>query len=59
MDPFHVAFLHTRVSGPQFSEVFATLPTIDYHETERVFFQLVAGFGEAKRSEARFGARGA
>ena len=36
-DPFHVAFLQTRVSGSQFSEVFATLPTIDYHETERVF----------------------
>ena len=38
MDPFHVAFLHTRVSGPQFSEVFATLPIVDYHETERGFF---------------------
>jgi len=38
MDPFHVAFLHTRVSGPQFSEVFATLPLIEYHETEFGFF---------------------
>ena len=38
MDPFHVAFLHTRVSGPQFSEVFATLPIIDYHETAHGFF---------------------
>ena len=38
MDPYHVAFLHTRVSGPQFSEVFAALPIIDYHETERGFF---------------------
>lgn len=38
MDPFHVAFLHTRVSGPQFSEVFATLPIIDIHETALGFF---------------------
>lgn len=38
MDPFHVAFLHTRVSGPQFSEVFAELPLIEYHETEHGFF---------------------
>ena len=38
MDPFHVAFLHTRVSGPQFSEVFAELPIIDYHETEWGYF---------------------
>ena len=38
MDPFHVAFLHTRVSGPQFSEVFATLPLIEYHETPHGFF---------------------
>lgn len=38
MDPFHVAFLHTRVSGPQFSEVFATLPIIEYHETPHGFF---------------------
>ena len=33
MDPFHVPFLHTRVAGPQFSEVFAELPLIEYHET--------------------------
>ena len=33
MDPFHVSFLHTRVAGPQFSEVFAQLPLIEYHET--------------------------
>lgn len=38
MDPFHVAFLHTRVSGPQFSEVFAALPQIEYHETKHGFF---------------------
>jgi len=38
MDPFHVAFLHTRVAGPQFSEVFAELPIIEYHKTEYGFF---------------------
>ena len=38
MDPFHVAFLHTRVSGPQFSEVFATLPIIEYYDTPHGFF---------------------
>jgi nitrite reductase/ring-hydroxylating ferredoxin subunit len=38
VDPFHVAFLHTRVSGPQFSEVFAELPIIDYHETDLGLF---------------------
>lgn len=38
MDPFHVSFLHTRVAGPQFSEVFAELPIIVYHETEYGFF---------------------
>ena len=38
MDPFHVPFLHTRVSGAQFSEVFAELPLIEYHETPYGFF---------------------
>jgi hypothetical protein len=38
MDPFHVPFLHTRVAGAQFSEVFAELPVIDYHETSYGFF---------------------
>ncbi|HVO87463.1 MAG TPA: aromatic ring-hydroxylating dioxygenase subunit alpha [Casimicrobiaceae bacterium] len=38
MDPFHVPFLHTRVAGPQFSEVFEQLPVIEYHETEYGFF---------------------
>ncbi len=38
MDPFHVSFLHTRVAGPQFSEIFADLPLIDYHETPYGFF---------------------
>lgn len=38
MDPFHVPFLHTRVAGPQFSEVFAQLPLIEYHETPYGFF---------------------
>ena len=28
MDPFHVSFLHTRVAGPQFSEVFGQLPRL-------------------------------
>jgi nitrite reductase/ring-hydroxylating ferredoxin subunit len=38
MDPFHVPFLHTRVAGPQFSEIFAELPLIEYHETPYGFF---------------------
>ncbi|HZQ61778.1 MAG TPA: aromatic ring-hydroxylating dioxygenase subunit alpha [Casimicrobiaceae bacterium] len=38
MDPFHVPFLHTRVAGPQFSEIFAELPIIEYHETPYGFF---------------------
>jgi len=38
MDPFHVPFLHTRVSGAQFSEVFGELPIIEYHETALGFF---------------------
>jgi nitrite reductase/ring-hydroxylating ferredoxin subunit len=38
MDPFHVPFLHTRVAGAQFSEVFEQLPVIDYHETRYGFF---------------------
>ncbi len=38
MDPFHVPFLHTRVAGPQFSEVFAQLPIIEYHTTPYGFF---------------------
>ena len=38
IDPFHVAFLHTRVSGPQFSEVFESLPIVEYHQTPHGFF---------------------
>ena len=38
MDPFHVPFLHTRIAGPQFSEIFAELPIIAYHETQYGFF---------------------
>jgi nitrite reductase/ring-hydroxylating ferredoxin subunit len=38
VDPFHVAFLHTRVSGPQFSEVFESLPIVEYHETPHGLF---------------------
>jgi hypothetical protein len=33
IDPYHVSFLHTRMSGAQFSDVFERLPIIDYHET--------------------------
>ncbi|WP_213763557.1 aromatic ring-hydroxylating dioxygenase subunit alpha [Caballeronia sp. dw_19] len=38
MDPFHVSFLHTRVAGAQFSEVFAELPLIAYHPSKHGFF---------------------
>jgi nitrite reductase/ring-hydroxylating ferredoxin subunit len=31
-DPFHVTFLHTRVSGPQFQENLKLLPTVTYHD---------------------------
>jgi phenylpropionate dioxygenase-like ring-hydroxylating dioxygenase large terminal subunit len=31
-DPYHVTFLHTRVSGVQFQENLANLPVVDYHE---------------------------
>ena len=33
MDPAHSQFLHTIVSGAQFTEEFAILPEIEYHET--------------------------
>jgi hypothetical protein len=32
IDPFHVTFLHTRVSGVQFQENLVNLPVVDYHE---------------------------
>jgi len=31
-DPYHVTFLHTRVSGVQFQENLVNLPVVDYHE---------------------------
>ena len=33
MDPVHSQFLHTIVSGAQFTEEFAILPEIEWHET--------------------------
>jgi len=32
IDPYHVTFLHTRVSGVQFQENLVNLPVVDYHE---------------------------
>ena len=32
IDPYHVTFLHTRVSGVQFQENLVNLPIVDYHE---------------------------
>jgi phenylpropionate dioxygenase-like ring-hydroxylating dioxygenase large terminal subunit len=34
VDPFHTPFLHTRISGPHFADVFAELPVIDYHRRD-------------------------
>ena len=33
MDPVHTAFLHSSISGDQFSEVFGALPKLDFEET--------------------------
>jgi nitrite reductase/ring-hydroxylating ferredoxin subunit len=33
MDPIHLAFLHTIVSGSQFTEEFGVIPEIDFEET--------------------------
>jgi nitrite reductase/ring-hydroxylating ferredoxin subunit len=33
MDPVHTAFLHTIVSGAQFTEQFGVVPELDFHET--------------------------
>jgi phenylpropionate dioxygenase-like ring-hydroxylating dioxygenase large terminal subunit len=38
MDPFHTPFLHTRMSGVQFEDIWGELPVIDYHERELGFF---------------------
>ena len=33
MDPVHTAFLHTIVSGPQFTEEFGAIPELEWQET--------------------------
>ncbi len=38
MDPVHSSFLHTTISGPQFSDIFGALPVVDYHERKIGFF---------------------
>ncbi|MEO8858266.1 MAG: aromatic ring-hydroxylating dioxygenase subunit alpha [Burkholderiaceae bacterium] len=38
MDPFHTPFLHTRVSGVQFEDMWGELPVVDYHERDFGFF---------------------
>ena len=38
MDPYHTPFLHTRMSGVQFEEVWGELPVVDFHERDFGFF---------------------
>ncbi|MGQ0662992.1 MAG: Rieske 2Fe-2S domain-containing protein [Pseudomonadota bacterium] len=38
IDPFHTPFLHTRVSGTQFEDVWAELPVVEYHQRDFGFF---------------------
>jgi hypothetical protein len=33
MDPIHTAFLHSTISGRQFTDLYATLPQLDFEET--------------------------
>ena len=33
MDPMHIVFLHTRIAGVQFSEVYGEIPEVDFVET--------------------------
>jgi phenylpropionate dioxygenase-like ring-hydroxylating dioxygenase large terminal subunit len=33
MDPVHTAVLHSTISGPQFTEIYATLPQLDFEAT--------------------------
>ncbi len=33
MDPVHTAFLHSNISGTQFTEIYATLPQLEFEET--------------------------
>ena len=34
MDPIHTAFLHSTISGRQFTDIYATLPQLDFMETD-------------------------
>ena len=34
MDPIHTAFLHSTISGRQFTDIYATLPQLDFVETD-------------------------
>jgi len=38
MDPFHTPFLHTRMTGVQFENIWGELPVIDYHRRPNGFF---------------------
>ena len=38
MDPYHTPFLHTRMTGVQFEEVWGELPVVDFHQRELGFF---------------------
>ncbi|MBM3597651.1 MAG: aromatic ring-hydroxylating dioxygenase subunit alpha [Alphaproteobacteria bacterium] len=38
MDPYHTPFLHTRMSGTQFEDVWGELPVIDLHDREFGFY---------------------
>ncbi|MBM3572969.1 MAG: aromatic ring-hydroxylating dioxygenase subunit alpha, partial [Alphaproteobacteria bacterium] len=38
MDPYHTPFLHTRMSGTQFEDVWGELPVIDLHDRELGFY---------------------
>ena len=38
MDPVHSTFLHCTISGPQFSDIFGSVPVVDYHERPLGFF---------------------
>jgi nitrite reductase/ring-hydroxylating ferredoxin subunit len=38
MDPYHTPFLHTRMSGVQFEDVWGELPVVDFHERDLGFF---------------------
>jgi phenylpropionate dioxygenase-like ring-hydroxylating dioxygenase large terminal subunit len=34
MDPVHTAFLHSTISSRQFTDIYATLPQLDFEETD-------------------------